>query len=153
LHLLVRYIHLNPIRANLVHKVDEYPYSGHRNYVEGRVSEVLDSDRVLDMVGGRARYRRFVGEGLRDGHREYYYQVEDQRFLGAEEFAKELKRKADEETPRRKKQLRIVFRSAARAVANSTVPLRSRLATAVFLSVPQNSRAPRSGNIEFSDFP
>jgi hypothetical protein len=27
---LVRYIHLNPIRANMVRKVDEYPYSGHR---------------------------------------------------------------------------------------------------------------------------
>ena len=84
---LVRYIHLNPIRANMVQKLDAYPYSGHRHYVEGRVSEVLEPGRVLDLLGGRAGYRRFVLEGLKEGHREDYYQVEDQRFLGAEEFA------------------------------------------------------------------
>jgi len=27
---LVRYIHLNPVRAGIVHKPDEYPWSGHR---------------------------------------------------------------------------------------------------------------------------
>jgi len=114
---LVRYIHLNPIRANRVQKLDEYPYSGHRHYVEGRVSEVLEPGRVLDLLGGRAGYRRFVLEGLKEGHREDYYQVEDQRFLGAEEFAQKLKRKVNEEEIfRRKKQLSVVFRSAARAV-------------------------------------
>jgi putative transposase len=114
---LVRYIHLNPIRANMVRKVDEYLYSGHRSYVEGRVSEVLEPARVLDMVGGRAGYRRFVYEGLKDGHREDYYQVEDQRFLGAEKFAEKLKRKANEEEIfRPKKQLSAAFRRAARAV-------------------------------------
>jgi len=114
---LVRYIHLNPVRANMVHKVDEYPYSGHCSYVEGRVSEVLEPDRVLDMVGGRAGYRRFVREGLEDGHREDYYQVEDQRFLGAEKFAEKLKRKAnEEEISLPKKQLSTAFRRAARTV-------------------------------------
>jgi REP-associated tyrosine transposase len=43
---LVRYIHLNPIRANIVQKFDEYPYSGHHNYLEGRASEIL-ADRKL----------------------------------------------------------------------------------------------------------
>ena len=43
---LVRYIYLNPVRANMVHRVDEYPYSGHQSYVEGRVSEVLEPERV-----------------------------------------------------------------------------------------------------------
>jgi REP element-mobilizing transposase RayT len=114
---LVRYIHLNPLRAHLVQKIDEYPYSGHRHYVEGRVSEVLTPMRVLDMVGGRAGYQRFVQDGLKDGHREDYYRVGDQRFLGAEEFAENFKRKAnEEEIPRRKKPLSVAFRSAARAV-------------------------------------
>jgi putative transposase len=79
---LVRYIHLNPIRAKLVQKPDDYAYSGHREYCGTRASEVLELDRVLDMLGGRAAYRRFVQEGLRDGHREEYYDVIDQRFLG-----------------------------------------------------------------------
>jgi putative transposase len=114
---LVRYIHLNPIRAKMVRKPEEYPYSGHRSYVDGRASEVLEPDRVLDMLGGRAGYRRFVLEGLEDGHREDYYRVEDQRFLGAEQFAQKLKRKVkEEEIPRGRKQLSVVFRGAARAV-------------------------------------
>jgi putative transposase len=79
---LVRYIHLNPIRAKLVQKLDDYPYCGHREYCGSGASEVLEPSRVLDMLGGRAAYRRFVQEGLMEGHREEYYEVVDQRFLG-----------------------------------------------------------------------
>jgi hypothetical protein len=93
------------------------PTAAHHNYLAGRASEVLAPERVLDMVGGRAGYRRFVLDGLKEGHREDYYRVEDQRFLGAEEFAQKLKSKVnEEEIPRRKKSLHVVFRSAARAV-------------------------------------
>ena len=114
---LVRYIHLNPIRANIVEKLDEYSYSGHRHYLAGRASAVLDPEKVLDMLGGRAGYRRFVLDGLKEGHREDYYQVEDQRFLGAEEFSHKVKIKVNEaEIPRRKKPLSVVFRNIARAV-------------------------------------
>src|SRR5215475_13753556 len=37
---LIRYIHYNPVRAKMVHNTDQYPYSGHRNYIDGDVSEV-----------------------------------------------------------------------------------------------------------------
>ena len=30
---LVRYIHLNPVRAKMVNKPEEYQYSGHRAYL------------------------------------------------------------------------------------------------------------------------
>jgi putative transposase len=115
---LVRYIHLNPIRAKLVHRLDDYAYSGHREYCGARVGEVLEPSRVLDMLGGRAAYRRFVQEGLRDGHREEYYDVIDQRFLGAERFVEKLKAQAHEEpqAPRPKKPVMAAFRSAARAL-------------------------------------
>jgi REP element-mobilizing transposase RayT len=115
---LVRYIHLNPMRAKLVHKLDEYPYSGHRNYWMGLASEVLEPSRVLDMLGGCAAYRRFVEEGLQEGHREDYYDVIDQRFLGEERFVEKLKVQADEEaqTPRPKKPVSAAFRHVARAL-------------------------------------
>ena len=113
---LVRYIHLNPIRAKLVQKPDDYPYSGHREYCGTRFGEVLELDRVLDMLGGRAAYRRFVQEGLRDGHREEYYDVIDQRFLGEEHFVEKLKVRAEEEpeTRRPKRPVSAAFRIAAR---------------------------------------
>jgi putative transposase len=115
---LVRYIHLNPVRAKLVHRLDDYRYCGHREYCAARASDVLEPSRVLDMVGGRAAYRRFVQEGLRDGYREEYYDVIDQRFLGEERFVEKLKVQADEapETPLPKKPVMAAFRCAARAV-------------------------------------
>jgi putative transposase len=115
---LVRYIHLNPIRAKLVHKLDDYPYSGHGDYAVSRASEVLEPSRVLDMLGGRAGYRKFVQEDMKDGHREEYYDVIDQRFLGEERFVEKLKVQADEEPeiPRPKRPVSAVFRSAARAL-------------------------------------
>ena len=50
---LVRYIHLNPIRAKLVQRLDDYPYSGHPEYCGVRASEALETSRVLNMLGGR----------------------------------------------------------------------------------------------------
>jgi hypothetical protein len=71
----------------------------------------------LDMIGGRAEYRRIVQEGLKGGHREEYYRVEEQRFFGGEEFGEKLKRKAEEEEIEGpKKELRVVFRRATRGV-------------------------------------
>jgi REP element-mobilizing transposase RayT len=115
---LVRYIHLNPIRAKLVHKVDDYPYSGHREYSGARVSDVLEPRRILDMLGGRAGYRKFIQEGVKDGHQEEYYDVIDQRFLGDENFAEKLKVIADEEheTPKPKTPIMTALRGAARAL-------------------------------------
>ena len=109
---------MNPIRAKIVHKLDEYLYTGHGDYAAGRASDVLEPSRVLDMLGGRAGYRKFLQEGLREGHREEYYQVVDQRFLGDEGFAEKLKVKAEEEpeAPRPKKPVSAAFRSVARAV-------------------------------------
>jgi hypothetical protein len=115
---LVRYIHLNPIRAKLVQRLDDYPYSGHPEYCGVRVSEALETSRVLNMLGGRQSYQRFIQEGLRDGHREEYYAVKDQRFLGEERFIEKLKARVDgePETARSKKAAMIAFRHAARAV-------------------------------------
>jgi putative transposase len=114
---LIRYIHQNPVRAKMVRRIDEYRYSGHRNYVEGRESEVLKPRMALDMLGGRGGYRRFVQEGLEEGHREEYYRVADQRFLGEEGFGEELKRRAkEEEMPKPRRQLSVAFRNAARGV-------------------------------------
>src|ERR671911_238942 len=45
---LIRYIHQNPVRAKLVRRIDEYRYSGHGAYAEGRVSEVLEPGGGLE---------------------------------------------------------------------------------------------------------
>jgi REP element-mobilizing transposase RayT len=87
---LVRYIHVNPVRARLVRDPARYAYSGHRAYLAGQETPVLDPGRVLRILGGRGPYRRFVLRGLGEGHQDAYYEVEDQRFLGDEAFLKRV---------------------------------------------------------------
>ena len=112
---LIRYIHLNPFRAKLVRNVDDYRYSGQRHYAQGELNELVEPSRVLDMLGGRAGYRRFIQQGMKEGHRQEYYQVEDQRFLGGDGFGEKLKTKAKEDKiGKPKRPLIVALRNAAR---------------------------------------
>ncbi len=90
---LIRYIHLNPVRAGLVRSPERYRYSGDHAYLHGKATETIDPAAVLSMLGGRQAYRRFVRDGLGEGHKQEYYEVEDQRFLGAKGFGERLRRK------------------------------------------------------------
>ena len=74
---LVRYIHLNPVRARIVKTVEdlgEYPYSGHAALM-GKTSGSWQSvEEVLghfgsDLESARERYQAFVEAGLRQGRR------------------------------------------------------------------------------------
>jgi REP element-mobilizing transposase RayT len=66
---LVRYIHLNPVRARLVDDPGAYPYSGHRAYLTDAETDLIDPGFVLTVLGGRSAYRRFVRAGITDGQR------------------------------------------------------------------------------------
>ena len=67
---LSRYIHLNPVRAKMVQRPEDYSWSSYRYYLRsGDAPDWLDWQSVLAEIGkapGRARgvYRRFVEEGL-----------------------------------------------------------------------------------------
>ena len=71
---LVRYIHLNPVRARLpvsVDDLDSYPWTGHAVLLGRRSCAAQDTDFVLAHFGttvGAARhaYRQFVHAGVRD---------------------------------------------------------------------------------------
>jgi len=72
---LVRYIHLNPIRANIVKSIEEldrYSWSGHRAVIGKADFPWMDRNQVLNEFGGTMRkavnaYRRFISEGLSEG--------------------------------------------------------------------------------------
>jgi REP element-mobilizing transposase RayT len=74
---LVRYIHLNPLRAKLVNGIgalDKYPYSGHRALMGMVKNEWQDTEYVLGWFGkgikqGRSRYHDFMKEGVSMGKR------------------------------------------------------------------------------------
>lgn len=74
---LVRYIHLNPLRANLVKDLghlDRYPWCGHAVLVGKIQYPWQDSRFVLSWFGKRKRdsllaYRRYLAEGVSQGPR------------------------------------------------------------------------------------
>jgi putative transposase len=84
---LIRYIHLNPVRARLVDDPDTYPYSGHRAYLTANERGLIDPAPVLNMLGGRVGYWRFVRAAIGQGHEERYYQTEGDNLLGARGLA------------------------------------------------------------------
>lgn len=87
---LIRYIHLNPVRAKLVQRPEQYQHSGHAVYLGGKATDVLEPTPVLALLGGRRAYQRFMFEGMGEGHQEAYYAVADQRFLGEAGFAESV---------------------------------------------------------------
>jgi REP element-mobilizing transposase RayT len=74
---LVRYIHLNPVRAGLVEDVgglDHYPWSGHSVLLGKGEMKGQALGEVLGYFGrqvgaGRRNYRRFIVEGISQGRR------------------------------------------------------------------------------------
>jgi REP element-mobilizing transposase RayT len=74
---LVRYIHLNPLRAKLVStlgELDRYPYSGHSILMGYTKGQWQDVDYVLSFFGKRVstcrkRYRQFIEKGSEQGRR------------------------------------------------------------------------------------
>jgi putative transposase len=74
---LVRYIHLNPVRADRVKRPEDYRGTGHLSTLGRGTQPLIEEEFVLDPFGGnralaRQRYRQFVWEGARSGHEERY---------------------------------------------------------------------------------
>src|ERR1051325_7421859 len=70
---LVRYIHLNPVRAGMVSRPGDYAYSSHRAYLGLESTGLVDVDPVLRHFGARRdvardRYWQFVAAGIKQGH-------------------------------------------------------------------------------------
>lgn len=88
---LVRYIHLNPVRAKVVADPGKYLWTGHLSYLGKLKDGLIGEDFVLgqfreNRYRARQRYLQFVLEDLHTGHQEKYYEVKDQRYLGGESF-------------------------------------------------------------------
>jgi putative transposase len=74
---LVRYIHLNPLRAKLVKTIsdlDRYPWSGHSTIMGNVERQWQDRDYVLSWFGDKEgeavrAYREYVEQGVKDGKR------------------------------------------------------------------------------------
>ncbi len=98
---LVRYIHLNPVRAKMVRSPREFRYSSHRAYLGLDETSLVDDEPVLRHFGAtkklaRERFRLFVRAGMKQGHQEAFYRAEGGRILGSEEFVAKTKHRIGE---------------------------------------------------------
>ena len=102
---LVRYLHLNCVRAGLVQDPSKYPWSSHRAYLGLEENELVDTDFVLSQFAkgrGTARrsYRKFIQEWFDRGRMSEFYQVADQRILGDRDFIIRAKKEVREKIMR-----------------------------------------------------
>jgi REP element-mobilizing transposase RayT len=74
---LVRYIHLNPLRAGLVHdlaNLDDYPWCGHSVLMGTRQMDTQEQQEILSRFGksikkARSGYRQYIADGVSAGRR------------------------------------------------------------------------------------
>ncbi len=99
---LSAYIHLNPLRAGLVEDPIKYRWCSYRSYVRERKDDLVERDFLFaqfsqDKNVAMREYERFVKGRMGQGHREDFYDLKDQRFLGEDEFVDNVHRQLNEE--------------------------------------------------------
>jgi putative transposase len=93
---LSRYIHLNPVRARMAAKPEEYPWSSYRRYVgQSSASDWLKTDFILGYFGGNTeeagtRYKAFVEDLLMSEYDSPLKATVASTVLGSPEFVGEV---------------------------------------------------------------
>ncbi len=92
----MRYIHMNPVRAGIVRRPEEYRWSSYRDYLGIRkCPKWLEVKQTLEMFGGsekeqRKEYRDFVKNGERGNHLQ---EMSFGAILGTVQFIKRMREK------------------------------------------------------------
>jgi len=118
---LVKYIHLNPVRAKVVNSQGEYRWSSHNNYIQKLDGKnIVDIDRVLRMFSedkkkAKGLYRIFINDGV-SAKKEDIYSTIDQRILGSERFADKVMEKYDVNIGKVKRKKKYTLNTIAKGV-------------------------------------
>ena len=122
---LVRYIHLNPVRAKMVARAEDYEYSGHRSYLGLDSSGLVDAEPVLRHFGANKKkavevYTQFVNAALGQQSQSEYYLAAAGRMLGTDEFLHEVKHRIGDyvlsrDKPVRKADMEGIVKAAEKA--------------------------------------
>ena len=108
---LVRYIHLNPVRAKMVARAEDFEYSGHGAYLGLDRSGLVDAEPVLRHFGANKKraievYAEFVNAALGEKSQKEYYLASEGRMLGSEEFLDEVKHRIGDSMGKRERRVR-----------------------------------------------
>ena len=118
---LVKYIHLNPVRARIVKTPDDYQWSSHHRYVKKTDGvNIVDTDQVLRMFSeGKQRARKLYSAFMSDGQtvrKENIYSTIGQRILGSEEFLERVMEKYNGELKKEKREREYTLYEIAKGI-------------------------------------
>lgn len=109
---LSRYIHLNPVRAKIVQRPEDYRWSSYKDYT-GEKGEITDTAFILNRFSEEGKeakegYQRFVEEGKGISQTDLKKNIYGQLIIGTKEFTERIKGKIEElkvspEVPEREK--------------------------------------------------
>ncbi len=104
---LIKYIHLNPVKAKIAKEAGEYRWSSHRSYDKQLKNDIVDTDPVLRMFSedksqARKLYRAYINDGI-EVKKEDIYKTVSQRILGEEKFVDKVMEKIDERFKNKRK--------------------------------------------------
>jgi len=88
---LSRYIHLNPVRAKIVEKPEDYPFSSYRSYIASNSEVIVLRDLILSMISLDKKkapylYKAFVEEGLSKEIKNPFLNIYGGMILGTKQF-------------------------------------------------------------------
>jgi len=98
---LSRYLHLNPVRAKIVEKPEDYPYSSYSSYISPHCEALVTRSVILEMFRtneseARKQYRTFLEAGLDGAMESPMMKVYGGMILGSLDFIKEILGKVEE---------------------------------------------------------
>ena len=91
---LSRYIHLNPVKANIVEKPENYSYSSYRSYILNKRNDGLYRDQILKMISKDKKaapklYKQFVEDGMESDLENPFEKIYGGAILGETSFIKQ----------------------------------------------------------------
>ncbi|NIR12420.1 MAG: transposase, partial [Desulfobacterales bacterium] len=92
---LSRYLHLNPVRAKMVRRPEEYPHSSYESYITRKKEQFVCRDLIWEMISSDRRnapksYREFVEKAIDDDLENPLKSVYAGVILGGSRFIKDV---------------------------------------------------------------
>lgn len=90
---LSRYIHLNPVKANIVKKAEHFSWSSYQAYLSGISPQWLNTNYILNYFGKhlqRTKYKEFVEEGIDKEIDQFYKKLKSAPILGTTAFIQKV---------------------------------------------------------------
>jgi putative transposase len=118
---LSRYVHLNPVRARIVEKPQDYALSSYRAYILPREETVVSRELIWGMMSAEkkeapAQYKDFVESALVEAQPSPFEKVYGGIVLGEPSFIKDVLRRAAHDIPEKETAQRRVLLSSVSSI-------------------------------------